>query len=133
MAQLRAADENTRELWAEWIRLEGLTLGEAIRRSKVEAAPFWLWTGAADSPGPSGHGQGGGGGGPPGGPPGGPRKRAASPPTFTNNAGADSGGPPAKAARTTSNALLADAETYVNELEKNAGPSKDPEEDKPLV
>ena len=44
--QIRAADESTRELWAEWVRLESLTLGEAIRRSKVEAAPFWLWSGA---------------------------------------------------------------------------------------
>lgn len=48
--QVRTADESTRELWAEWVRLEGLTLGEAIRRSKVEAAPFWLWAGQESAP-----------------------------------------------------------------------------------
>ena len=41
--KLRVADESTRELWCEWLRTEGLTMGECLERSKVQAAPFWLW------------------------------------------------------------------------------------------
>ena len=46
LQQVRMADESTREMWNESVRLEGLSLGAAVIRSKLEAAPFWLWAGA---------------------------------------------------------------------------------------
>ena len=40
---LRAADESTREMWTELMKNDGLTMGEAVVKSRVDAAPFWLW------------------------------------------------------------------------------------------
>lgn len=47
---LRRADESTREQWCDWMRLDGLTLGEAIERSFVECSPYWLFGGVDVAP-----------------------------------------------------------------------------------